>query len=401
MGMRTLLISGGPLALCVWLAGCGSQEYRAGAGAGGEAGDSEETSGGAAPVQPLLRLGADGRLLPGRATWAVEGEVVTLDFGTGGAGARDGDGPAGSALVRTWPPLDEPPWLGHRVRGIAVEGDRVHVEFVANAAERARIFADLRLSGAGLSPVEGDARDAIDAGDGEVVTHHDASIEYARSLGRSVDRIAFDRLYLAVFAHGAGPGGLGLLGDGVVRDWVGWGAPGARRASRLADPVADPGPDAPTPTASRWTFISERCGGLAGAAAVADRSAGGELPAGRVPPPSQPTISYPEGDQAARQAAERLVSAGMRGGAEADAMAALTGSAERLAVRAASGGNRARAQTDVAGIFVVYGGPGHPCSLHAEVLRATAAWGLAVGAPDAGVLFLGEAASFLVGRETP
>ncbi|MCY4572243.1 MAG: hypothetical protein OXF01_05520, partial [Gemmatimonadetes bacterium] len=104
---------------------------------------------------------------------------------------------------------------------------------------------------------------------------------------------------------------------------------------------------------------------------------------------------------AARQAAERLVSAGMRGGAEADALAALTGSTGRLAVRAASGGNPARAQTDVAGIVVVHAGPGHPCSLHAEVLRAVAAWGLTDEAPDAHILFVGEAASFLVGREVP
>lgn len=399
--MRTLSICGGPLALCVWLAGCGLPGYRAGAPAVGGAADSDETSGGAVAVQPLLRLGSDGQLLPGRATWSVEGEVVTLDFGTGAAGAREGDGPVGSALVRTWPRLDEPPWLGHRVRGIAVEGDRVHVEFVANAADRARIFADLRLSGAGLSPVEGDARDAIDAGDAQVVTHHDASIEYARSLGRSVERIAFDRLYLAVFARGAGPEGPGLLADEVARDWVGWGAPGARRASRLADSAVRLRPGAPTRTASRWTFMSERCGMLVGGAAVAARSGGGGLPSGRAPPPRQPTISYPEGDQAARQAAERLVSAGMRGGAEADAMAALTGSTERLAVRAASGENRARAQTDVAGIVVVHAGPGHPCSLHAEVLRAAAAWGLTDGAPDARILFLGEAASFLVGREAP
>lgn len=398
--MRTLSNRGGWLALCVWMGGCGSQGYRAGDPAGGDAAECDEASTGAAAVQALLRVGCDGELLPGRATWSVEGGVVTLEFGVRAAGAREGDGPVGSALVRTWPPLDEPPWLGHRVEGIAVEGDRVHVEFAEDADEPARLFADLRLAGAGWSPVEGDARDAIDAGDAGVVTHHDASIEYARSLGRPVERIAFDRLYLAVFARGAGPEGSGMLADEVARDWVGWGAPGARRVSGLSVPAERFRPGAPTRTVPRWTWISERCGGRGGTAGAA-RSGGGGLPSGRAPPPSRPTIGYPEGDQAARQAAERLVSAGMRGGAEADALAALTGSTERLAVRAASGGNRARAQTDVAGIVVVHAGPGHPCSLHAEVLRVVAAWGLMDGAPDAHILFVGAAASFLVGREVP
>lgn len=397
--MRTYWNPGGRLALCVLLAGCGLPGPRAevpsGDGAADGTADCEEP--GAAAAQALLHVGCDGELLPGRATWSVEGRVVTLDFGTGAAGAGVGDGPVGSALVRSWPPLDEPPWLGHGVGGIAVEGDRVHVEL--NSWDPARLFTDLRLSGAALSPVEGDARDAIDAGDAEVVTHHDASIEYARSLGREVDRIAFDRLYLAVFARGAVHEIPRLLVDQVTSDWAGWGAPGARRASQLSVPALRLRSGAPRRAATRWTFtISERCGARGGAADAAARPGAAELPSGRAPPPPQPTISYPEGDQAARQAAERLVSAGMRGGAEAEALAALTGSTERLAVRAASGRNGARAPTDVAGIFVVYAGPGHPCSLHAEVLRAAVAWGLADGAPDAHLFFLGETASFLVGK---
>ena len=365
--MRTLSTRGGRLALCVLLAGCGSRGYRADVPAGGGAADCDGAAPGAAAGQALLRVGCAGELLPGRASWSVEGGVVTLEFG---AGAEDG--PVGADLVRTWPPLGEPPWLGHRVEGIVVEGDRVRVDFAAGADEPARLFADLRLSGVRLPSGEGDARDAIDAGDAEVVTHHDASIEYARSLGRAVQLVAYDRLYLAVFAHGADAERSRFLAGQVARDWVGWGAPGARRATTL-----------------HWASIGERCGGgVGGGGAVEDA-------------PSQPAISYPEGDLAARQAAERLVSAGMRGGAEADAMAELTGSAERLAVRAASGERPVRAPADIAAVVVVHAGPGHPCSLHAEVLRAAAAWGTGDGAPNPHILLLGEAATFVVGKEAP
>lgn len=362
--------------LCVLPAGCGLPGYRAGAQGGDDAVDCNGAAPDAAAAHALLRLGCDGELLPGRATWSVEGGVVTLDFGTGAGRPGQADGPVGAELVRTWPPLDAAPWLGHRVVDIAVEGERVHVEFAGGSDEPERLFADLRLSGVRRPAIPGDARDAIDGGGAEVVTHHDASIEYARALGWAVRRIAWDRLYLAVFAGDTDAGRSRLLAGRVAADWVGWGAPGARRAPAL-----------------RWASIRERCGGnRPGAGAAGDV---------RSSPPARPTVSYPAGDQAARQAAERLVSAGMRGGDEAGAMAALTGSAERLAVRAESAEPPVRAASDVAAVVVVHAGPGHPCTLHAEVLRAASAWSNADGVPNAHILLLGEAATFLVGREVP
>ena len=363
----------GRLLLCVLLGGCGSQEYRAG-GPGGDAEECDGAASGAAAAQALLRVGCEGELLPGRAMWSVEGGVVRLDFGEGAAGPG-GDAPVGADLVRTWPPLGEPPWLGHAVEGIAVEGDGVRVEFAEDADEPARVFADLRLSGVRLPVVDGDARDAIDAGDVEVVTNHEASIEYARSLGRAVRLVAWDRLYLAVFPRGAGERSA-LLAGPVARDWVGWGTSGARRAA-----------------SRRWASIARRCEGGRGGTGGAGRSQSSR--------PDGPTISYPEGDRAARQVAERLVSAGMRGGAEAAVLAELTGTTERPAVRAVSGEHSARAPSDVGAVVVVHAGPGHPCSLLAEVLRAAAAWDSGDAMPDERVFFVGEAASFLIGRDAP
>ncbi|MDE2677826.1 MAG: hypothetical protein OXI76_07955 [Gemmatimonadota bacterium] len=364
----------GLLLLGVLLGGCGSREYRVG-GPGGDAAECGGAASGAAAAQALLRVGCEGELLPGRATWSVEGGVVRLDFGEGAA--RPGvDAPVGADLVRTWPPLGEPPWLGHAVGGIVVEGDGVRVEFAEDADEPARVFADLRLSGARVPVADGDARDAIDAGDVEMVTYHEASIEYARSLGRAVRLAAWDRLYLAVFPRGVGAERSASLAGPVARDWVGWGTSGARRAA-----------------SRRWASIARRCEGGTGGTGGVGRSQSSR--------PAGPTISYPEGDRAARQVAERLASAGMRGGAEAAVLAELTGTTERPAVRAASGEHPARAPSDVGAVVVVHAGPGHPCSLHAEVLRATAAWDFGDAMPDERVFFVGEAASFLIGRVAP
>ena len=371
------------MALCVLLAGCGSRGYRVGAPAGDDAMECDGAETGPAAAQALLRVGCDGELLPGRAVWSVDSGVVTLEFG---AEAAVRGGPVGAELVRTWAPLHDPPWLGHRVQGISVEGDRVRVEFAADSDEPERLFADLRLSGARATAVAGDARDAIDAGDAEVVTFHDASIEYARSLGRGVRRMAWDRLYLAVFAGDASAAQARWLAAQVARDWVAWGAPGARRTPSL-----------------RWAAVAERCGGDGGGTAGGvSPGPGGPLPPGRgldTQPGPPPTVSYPEGDPAARQLAERMVSAAMRGGEEAEAVVQLTGGAQRPAVRAASGDGALRAPTDVAAVLVVPAGPGHPCSTHAEVLRATAAWGAADGPSRARVLLIGAAASFLVDKE--
>lgn len=369
--MTTYSRRGWRLVTCVLLAGCGSPAYRVGA----PVADCDGAGTAAEPARALLRVGCGGELLPGRATWSVEGGVVTLEFGVAGEAPGEFAAPVGSALVRTWPPLDEPPWLGHSVKGVVVDGDRVQVEFAEGADEPARLFADLRLSGVRLPVTGGDARDSIDAGHAEVVTRHDASIEYARSLGWDVRRIAWDRLYLAVFVRDADPARSRMLAGRVARDWVGWGAPGARRV----------------PT-RQWASIRARCGGRDRvAAAMTDVQPGSAA--------ARSTVSYPDGDPGARQAAERLVSAAMRGGDEAAVMAELAGTAGRLAVRAKGGESPLRATSDVAAVVVAYAGPGHPCSLYAEVLRALDGWRVADGVQDTRVLLLGEAATFAVAKE--
>ena len=73
---------------------------------------------------------------------------------------------------------------------------------------------------------EGDARDAIDANAAAVVTRHDASIGYARSLGRTVRLLAFDRLYLVAFAHGADAARAKALAADVEATGWGWGRRG-------------------------------------------------------------------------------------------------------------------------------------------------------------------------------
>ena len=373
------------LACCAWQGGCASPPPpSAGPAVEGAASpvlevatDCEANARATAYQPALLRIGCDGELLPGRATWSVQGPAVTLDFGS------NPGGPVGGELVRTWPPLNEAPWLGHRVETVMVmEEDRVRVAFSAPADDPARLFADPRLSGVRQPvPVDGDARDAIDAGTEEVVTHHDASIRYARSLGRPLHLVAFDRLYLVAFARGADPGRTRTVAADMARDWVEWGAPGTRR-----------------PHTASWAFISERCGPERGEPGVADAAST------LAPTPARPTVSYPEGDLPARQVAERLVSAWMRGGTETGVLAELTGSGERLGVRAAGGPRPSRAPSDVAAVLRVHSGPGHPCSLYAEVLRAAVAWDVAERPGGTNVLLLGELAAFAVGepgREQP
>lgn len=364
---------------CLWQAACAQGPRPVGTPLASAGAGCESDAPGAEYAHALLRIGCDGTLLPGRAAWSVEEAVVTLEFPPGT------EGPVGAELVRTWPPADEPPWLGHRVLSVTViSRGGIEVRFAAPPDDPARLFADPRLSG--VAPpvaVEGDARDAIDEGGTEVVTHHAASIEYARSLGREVRPAGFDRLYLVVFAGGGdAPQSGSSLAAGMVGDWVGWGAPGERRP-----PVRD------------WDRLTDRCGsrgrGLRGGAVPAgdDAATRAALALGR------PTVAYEDGDLPGRQAAERLVSAGMRGGVEGEAVASLTGTRGRLSVRGAEDAPPSRAPSDVAAVLRVHAGPGHPCSLHAEVLRAAAAWGAAEdsGGPPR-IVLLGELAAFAVAR---
>ena len=363
------------LAICAWLAACGGGTVPPGAASAPP--PCEDSGDGTGYVQALLHVGCDGALEPGRADWTVSGGAVTLDFPVGAPG------PKGAELVTAWPPLSQPPWLGHRIRGITVlSGGSIRVEFGDPAGDPARLFADPRLAGTAALPRDGDVRDAIDANEAEILTRHDASIRYARSLGRTVRLLAFDRLYLVAFAHGAGAGGASALAAGVGNDWVGMGAAGARRLPSLT-----------------WDDVTSACesgvaDGGGGAAAVAEPGRAGRT-AGYAAGHRR-TVGYRSGDMAAREIAERLVSAGLREGAPAEAVAELTGSRERMVVRPVPPGSGGWSGTDVAVVVGVRAGPVHPCSLHAEVLRELGGWRGGPGRRDGAVLPIGEAAAFAI-----
>ena len=358
------------LALCAGLAACGSAPPPTPAPPG------EEPC--ASPVAPagfpgtLLRVGCEGTLEPGRARWTVSQGAVTLDIAPGSGSLR------GAELAAAWPSLDEPPWLGHRVEGIVVlPGDRIRVVFAGTAPDPARVFADPRLAGNWRPPDDGDGRDAIDRGDDALVPRHDESIEYARSLGRPVQLVAFDQLYMVAFGGAAELTRAGELATEVGVDWIGWGAPGARRLPSV-----------------NWLEIVDQCG------TAPPESAGGTASIGRagaLPASGRRTVSYPEGDLPGRQIAERLASAGLRTGPGAEVFAALAGSRERLVVRPAPPGQLRRTGSDVAAVVRVHAGPVHPCTLYGEALRNLDGWGVAGGGGGGTLLLIGEVGAFAIG----
>ena len=355
-------------ACCVLLAACGSAPLESSVPAPDAGQACADSLTGPGYPHALLRIGCGGELLAGRAVWSREGTTVTLDF------PGPTDGPVGADLVEAWPTLNEPPWLGHGVEDITVlSGGSVRVRFREPRGEPAQLFADHRLSGVPLAPHEGDARDAVDAGEAPLLTRHDASIEYARSLGRSVRMVAFDKLYLVVFAGEGGAAEAADLGLAISEDWALWGAEGARRAATVS-----------------WRTLGDQCdtsGTVAGPDAVRSR-----------PAPADPTVSYPQGDLPALQIAERIVSATMRGDLRGNSARALTGFPSRLSVRPAGGPRVERAASDVAAVVRVEAGPGHPCSLYAEILRELAEWGPLDGTDRPNVILIGEAAVFEISR---
>ena len=364
------------LAACALLGACGPAPS-AGNGVPIPVGGGECAADAAGTGHPaaLLRIGCDGGVVPGRASWSRQGGAVTLEF------AAAAEGPAGVELVSAWPPPGEPPWLGHRIENITVlSGGRVQVRFGASPGEvpdePERLFADPRLSGVAMAAQGGgvrDVRDAIDAGS-RVLTHHDASVEYARSLGRPVRLVAFDRLYLVVFSGALDVEEAVAVGGAIGADWVGWGAPGARR-----------------PPSVQWSGIVARC---AGGAPGDEPDPGRPGRPGQEGDPASATVSHAEGDRAAGQIAERIVSLAMRGDEAGGLVRTLAGTGRRLAVRARTESGAGPAATDVAAVIAVHGGPGHPCSLHAEVLSELAEWEPPTGALLANVVLVGETALF-------
>lgn len=354
------------LAVCALLGGCASGPSGSHTGCGPD-------DGAAGFPGVLLRVGCDERLEPGRAEWQVADGAVTLQFDAASPGERGGE------LVAAWPPLDQPPWLGHQVDGIVVSGDRVSVAFRDPHPDVARVFADPRLAVPVTVVADHDVRDAIDRDERGIFTRHAASIEYARSLGLPVRLAAFDRAYLVALALKPEAADASPLAAELGADWVRWAPSGTRR-----------------PSSRSWDEISAACVPAArgltpdSAAADAPGPTGAAQGAG-------PSVRYPEGDLAARQVAERLAAMALRGG-EVPVLAELTGASGRLTVRAAPAANLGRGPGDVAVVVPVPAGPVHPCSLYAETARTLGGWG--VGNPGSGatVLVIGEAGAFAVGR---
>lgn len=380
------------LTLCAWLSACGSGPAPSGPPPGPTPGPVPQPTsvrlpslspvGVATPcVRPaygrgfeyaLLRVGCEDRLEPGRATWTVTGDTVVLEF------LPESRGPRGVELVTTWPPLDQPPWLGHRVDRVAVLGDGgIRVEFGDPVRDPARLFVDPRLSGVPFPVAAGDVRDAIDADTEEIVTRHDASIEYARSLGRNVRMVAFDRLYLVAFAGSTGDDAARALRNALGVAWIDRGATLARQLPLL-----------------RWESVLEACGSHPASAA---EEAGATSETAGPKAPSPPTVSYPEDDLAARQIAERMVSLGLPGGPLAMTVAELTGAGERMVVRPVAPGGDHWGPTDVAAVIAAAAGPVHPCSLYAEVGDKLGGWEAGPGRGTPAVLLIGETASFAIG----
>jgi len=322
--------------------------------------------------EALLRLGCDGELRSGRASWAVADGVVSLDFDSASQGLMGRD------LVAQWPPLNQPPWIGHRVEDVVVSRNRVSVAFRNPAPGIARLFADPRLAGPAAIVGDHDVRDAIDGGERGILTRHGASIEYARSIGIPVRLVAFDRAYLVALPGTAEPADSEALAAAVGTDWVRWGPAGTRRRSALAwDRIAaECSPASPDPAADP---VAATTGGPA-----RDTSGGVR------------SVSYPEGDLAARQLAERLASAALRGGETAGVLAALTGARGRLTVRAASAAGAGRGPEDVAAIVRVPAGSVHPCSLYAEAVQGLAGWGAGGTGDGLTVLVVGETGAFAI-----
>lgn len=354
------------LAVCALLGGCASAPSGSNAGC-------EPADGAAGFPGVLLRLGCDERLEPGRAEWQVEDGVVTLQLDSALPGARGGE------LVDAWPSLDQPPWLGHRVDGIVVSGDRVSVAFRDPHPDVARVFADPRLAVPVTVVADHDVRDAIDRDEGGIFTRHAASIEYARSVGLPVRLAAFDRVYVVVLAETSEVAEANALAAALSEDWVRRAPPGTRRLSSRT-----------------WDEISAACLQASGGPPPDSAAADPPGPAGASDGAS-PSVSYPEGDLAARQVAERLAAMALRDGA-ATVLAELTGARGRLTVRAAPAADMGRAPGDVAAVVPVPAGPVHPCSLFAETMRKLAAWGVGDPGGVAAVLMIGEAGAFAIGR---
>ena len=330
-------IAGG-LALAVTCVGCST------APAGSDCTEPVE-------VRSLLRLDCRGRVVSGFARARVDGSVVVLELI---------DGPETATVLSAWPPVDAPPWLGHGPVEITPQtGRRIRLEFPGPGDPPLRLLADRRLAPwAWPGPHTGDARDRVDRGEEAIVTYDERTVGYARSLDRPARREAFDRRYYLVLAEPAEPELLDDVASRMGREWAG------------ASPLAARRP------------VEERA----------------EAPEGCWPVPIPPrrqvggdsdlrfTVRYPAADPAARDLAERLVSASLPGRTPDLGLAGLR-------VRADETGQIA--PSDVASVLPVLVGDVHPCSIQGEVQAET---NRLTGSPDAvwRAVPLGESARFRI-----
>ena len=304
-----------------------------------------------------MRVDCRGELVPGLARWQVRGTAVLLDLDEGETDARD--------LVRSWPPSDQAPWLGHALVGATVlTPRRIRVEFRRPWPPPVRLFADPRLGpGHGdADDPDADARDLIDTGAEGVRTRHERSVDYGRSIGRSVIREGFDRRYYVVLALSGSLAEARDLEEALRQAWVVGGVSGSRRL---------PGEEA---------VEGGECAPVAGASRVRSR-------------PDAGTVSFPVRDPVAREIAERLVSASLPGGA-AEWIA--PGGLRIRGYGAEPGGPAG--DSDVARVVSVPIGPVHPCSIWGELRRVESRFG---AGRDGGVrsLAIGETALFRIEAE--
>lgn len=308
-------------------------------------------------VVSLLRIDCTGRVVPGRARALVDQSTVFLEL----PGGLDG-----RALVDGWPPRDAPPWLGHGPVTVRVEGtDRVRLDFPGDDEPPLLLLADRRLAPRDEPgvPATGDARDLVDTGRAVLETYDERTIGYARSLDRPVERRGFDRRYYVILAEPVD----GALGSEIFRrigvEWAGGGPGGTRRtprpeAAELAVPCA------PVISASR--------------------------PPG--PTGAFPTVAYPARDPAARELAERIVSASLPGRATGIGL-------EGLRVRSAAGDRPDPAASDVAVVLPVPVGSVHPCSVQGDLQDMAKRLGNGSVEELGRVFPVGESARFRIGPE--
>ena len=304
-------------------------------------------------VSTLLRVDCTGNVVAGVARARVDGSTLVLELRPGEEEAR--------ALLDAWPPRDAPPWLGHGPVRIAESGPRaLRLDFPPGSEPPLLLLADRRLAPPWVPAAElvrGDGRDRIDRGGGAFHTYDERTVAYARSVGQPVTLRQFDRRYYLVLAESVDEEEGGALARRIGLEWTQGGSVDGRREA---------GPEHGGEAEDCRPVVVNRRPSASGG--------------------SFPTVGYAADDPAARELAERLVSASLSGGGPDLGLSGLR-------VRP-DGGSPDPAASDVALILAVTVGAVHPCSIQGELHAAASRLG-SVGAIGPGQVFpLGESARF-------